>query len=167
MQERARDERACPDERGSTFEPPIARRRRLRPLGFGLAAGLCVAVLAAAAGDLADRFAGDDPLRARVRRLVTSSSPYLGALDLARTSPVIREALGSVPRVDLDAFTVDDDATVTRLRFALRLDGDVASGRLDVVATLARDDGAVWIERRTFTRDGAPPVDLTVTLPAR
>lgn len=148
-----------------TESHPNPRRSRLRALALGLVVGLGAALLAAGAGDVVGRLAGDDPLRARVRRVVSTSPSYLGALDLARTSPVIREALGGTPRAELDSCAVDDDATLTRLRFALRLETDRAGGRLDVVATRAR--GADWVERVTFTRDAAPPVDLTVTLPAR
>lgn len=169
------------------FDTRGPRRSRLRALALGLGAGLCVVLLAAAVGDVAGRLAGADhpPLRVRVRRLVTSSPSYMGALEVARTSPVICDALGGEPtRVDLDACSLEDDADRTRMRFTLRLEGSAAGGRLDVVATYARGAArpawvsdvvqgnpaacfAGWVERRTFTRDGAPPVDLTVTLPAR
>jgi hypothetical protein len=148
-----------------TESHPNPRRSRLRALALGLVVGLGAALLAASVGDVAGRLAGDDPLRARARRVVTTSPSYLGALDLARTSPVILEALDGVPRAELDSYDLGDDGAVTRLRFALRLETDRAGGRLDVVATCAR--GADWVERVTFTRDAAAPVDLTVTLPAR
>jgi hypothetical protein len=148
------------------------RKRRLRTFAVGGALGLLLGGLVLAAQDLVDGALGaNQPLLGRrVRQVVTASEPYRDAVDLARSDPAVRKALGGTPAVVLESCAVEDEAAGTRLRFTLRLSGPDDSGSLEVRAAFVRHEAKpAWrFERRRFTPDrtgGA--MELALTPPAR
>lgn len=146
------------------------RKRRVRTVAVGGALGLLLGGLVLATQDLVDGALGSNqpPLRGRVRQVVAASDPYRDAVDLARSSLRVQDALGGTPAVVLDACAVEDEADATRLRFTLRLSGPDGAGALEVRAVFRRHEATPrWrFERARFTPDRtAVGVDLELDGP--